>query len=407
MHRSLLLHGAPPQPATRLRTGRTAVGAKGFRPFFLLAAAFASAIVPLWILVLAGAVRPPGWLDATSWHAHEMVLGFAVAVIAGFLLTAVGNWTQRETLVGAPLLGLAGLWGAGRLAMLLGGVLPRGLVALADLAFLPALIVGLARPLVAARNRRNVVMLGILGALFVANVVMHLAAAGAIGAGAARSASLAAIDVVVLVVSIIAGRVFPMFTRNATGVAAVRSLPRLDVLTIVGLAALTLVDVLLPAHAAGAVVAGVAALLSLARAAHWGTRHTARHPLLWILHAGYGWLVFGLLLRPLAAIVPAIPASLATHALTVGAIGSLTLGMMARVALGHTGRPLVAPRTATWAFGAITAAAVVRVVLPVLVPRWYLQELAVGGGLWTAAFLLYLVGYARVLLSSRADGKAG
>jgi uncharacterized protein involved in response to NO len=402
--RSLLLHGTLPEPASR---PRWALEAKGFRPFFLVAAAFASAIVPLWILVLAGAVRLAGYLDPTSWHAHEMVMGYAVAVIAGFLLTAVGNWTQRETLVGAPLLGLAALWILGRLAMLLGGVLPRGLVALVDLAFLPALIVVLARPLVAARNRRNFVMLGILGALFFANVVIHLDALGLVGPGASRNASLAAIDVVVLVILIIAGRVFPMFTRNATGVAAVRSIPSLDVLTVAGMAVLTVMDMLVPGHAAGAAGAGAVGLLAVARAARWGTRHTARHPLLWILHAGYAWLVAGLLLRALAAFVHRIPASLATHALTVGAIGSLTLGMMARVSLGHTGRPLVAPKPVRWAFAAITAAAFVRVVLPMFAPSWYLAELISAGGLWTAAFLLYLAAYARILVSPRLDGKAG
>jgi|SRR5579859_2511515 len=341
MLRSILIHGALPEPASR---PRWALGAKGFRPFFLLAAVFAGAIVPLWILVLAGAARPAGYVDATSWHAHEMVLGYALAVMAGFLLTAVGNWTQRETLTGAPLLGLAGLWGLGRVAMLFAGVLPRGLVALVDLAFLPALTVVLARPLVATGNRRNFVMLAVLGALFAADVVFHLAGVGVVGRGAARTACLVALDVVVLVTMIIAGRVFPMFTRNATGIAAVRSIPSLDLLTVVAMAILTLLDALVPGRAPASAFAGAVGLLAAARAARWGARHTARHPLLWILHAGYGWLVAGLLLRALAALAPGwLPGSLATHALTVGAVGSLTLGMMARVALGHTGRPSSRP----------------------------------------------------------------
>lgn len=404
MQRLLPLEGALPEASSR---PRWAIGVKGFRPFFLLSAIFAAAIVPIWLLVLYGLAPAPGPLDPTSWHAHEMVLGYAVGVIAGFLLTAVGNWTRRETAVGAPLLGLAALWALGRVAMFLGGILPHALVALLDLAFLPVLVVVLARPLAAARDRRNYGMLGILGALFAANVVMHLAALGVVGTYAAREAALFAIDVVVLVILIIAGRVFPMFTRNATGVTSIRSSRALDVLTIGAMALLAAMDAIAPAHEGGNVVAGIVGVLAIARAAHWGIRHTARHPLLWILHAGYAWLAFGLILRALAGIAPVIPAPLATHALTVGAIGSLTLGMMARVSLGHSGRPLVAPRPAVWAFGAITTAALVRVLAPLFAPRAYLQELVAAGALWTAAFVLFLVAYAGVLVSPRVDGKAG
>ena len=404
MQRSLLLHGEAPEPTTR---SKLALSAKGFRPFFLLAAVFACVIVPQWILVVAGVAHPTGYLDAPSWHAHEMVFGYAVAVIAGFLLTAVGNWTQRETVVGTPLLVLSALWAAGRAAMVLAGALPRGLPALVDLAFLPALIVVLARPIIAARNRRNIAMLGILGALFAANVVIHLDALGVMALGTARHARLVAIDVVLLVMLIIAGRVFPMFTRSATGATSVRSSPPLDVLTIAAMAALTLLDALVPERAATAAAAGAAGVLALARAARWGTRHTARDPLLWILHAGYGWLVVGLLLRALARLVPVIPGSLATHALTVGAIGSLTLGMMARVSLGHTGRRLIASRSTVGSFAAITTAAFARVAVPMFAPSWYLASLVAAAGLWTLAFVLFLLAYVPVLLAPRVDRKPG
>jgi uncharacterized protein involved in response to NO len=405
MQRSLLLQGEAPTPAS---APRWPIAAKGFRPFFLLAGAFAAAVVPLWILVVAGVVHPAGYLEATAWHAHEMVFGFSVAVIAGFLLTAVGNWTGRETAVGGPLLALAALWAAGRVAMLVPGALPRGLPALVDLAFLPALLAVLARPLVQARNRRNFVMLAILGALFAANAVVHASALGVAAPGAARHACLVALDVVVLVILIIAGRIFPMFTRNATGVESIRSSRALDALAVASMAALTLLDAIAPeGGAASSVVAGAAGVLAAARAARWGTRHVARIPLLWILHAGYAWLVIGLLLRALAGFVAAIPASVAAHALTVGAIGSLTLGMMARVALGHSGRPLVAPRSVAWAFVAVNAAAVARVVVPLVAPAWTLWALVAAAVLWTAAFVVYVAAYAPILLSPRVDGKAG
>jgi uncharacterized protein involved in response to NO len=385
---------------------RLALAAKGFRPFFLLAAVFASAIVPVWILIVVGVVHPSGYLPSTIWHAHEMVFGFTVAVVAGFLLTAVGNWTQRETLVGAPLLALAALWAVGRICMVLAATLPRGVPAAVDLAFLPLLGSALARPLASARNRRNFVMLMVLAALFAANVIVHLSALGLVPAAAARTACLAGIDVVVLLILIIAGRVLPMFTRNATGVSSIKSRPLLDILTLVGMAMLTIVDAAAPESVASASLAGVVGVLAVARAWGWRTRQVARHPLLWILHAGHGWVSAGLLLRA-AAGLQVVPPSLATHALTVGAIGSLTLGMMARVALGHTGRALRASRAVTVAFTAMTAAAFARVFVPLLRPEWYFIALLAAGGLWTAAFLVYLAVYVPVLTSPRVDGKAG
>ena len=400
MHPSLPLDGEIPR---RSVPPRCALAAKGFRPFFLLASAFAAAIVPVWILIITGVVRPTAYLDATSWHAHEMVFGFAVAVIAGFLLTAVGNWTHRETAVGAPLLALAALWLGGRVAMIFGGSLPHVVTAMTDLTFLPALIIVLARPLLAAKNRRNFVLLAVLGALFVANVVVHLDALGIVATGSARRACVVAVDIVVLVILIIAGRVVPMFTRNATGVTSIRSIPSLDVLAVAGMAVLTILDGIVP-ESLGAAVASIAAgLLAAMRTIHWGARHSARQPLLWILHVGYAWVPLGLLLRGFARVDLAVPASLATHALTVGAIGSLTLGMMARVSLGHTGRPLVAAKPIAWAFVAVTAAAVARVVVPVFAPGWYFKALWVAAALWTAAFSTYLVVYTPILSSPRVD----
>jgi uncharacterized protein involved in response to NO len=400
----LPLHGDLPAPASR---PKLAIAAKGFRPFFLLAAAFASAIVPLWILVLAGVAQPKGYFGPAIWHAHEMVFGFAVAVIAGFLLTAVGNWTKRETLVGAPLLALAALWVAGRLALYFGGALPRGLPAVLDLAFLPALTIVLARPLVAARERHTFILPAVLIALFAANVVVHLEPLGVLAAGSGRHACLVAVDIVVFVILAIAGRVFPMFTRNATGVESIRSSRTLEVLTLAAMAVLAVLDAVIAESLAAAATSGVVGAFAVARAWHWRTARVARHPLLWILHVGYAWVPIGLLLRAVAGFHPAMPSSLATHALTVGAIGSLTLGMMARVALGHSGRPLVASQPMAWAFAAVTLAACARVLGPLFFPSAYLLTLVVAGALWTAAFLVYLVVYTPILSRPRIDGRAG
>jgi uncharacterized protein involved in response to NO len=404
MQRLLPLHADLPEPASR---PRLAVAAKGFRPFFLLAAAFATVIVPLWILVLAGVVPHESYLAPATWHAHEMVFGFAVAVIAGFLLTAVGNWTKRETLVGAPLFALAALWVAGRIAVYVGGVLPRGLPAALDLAFLPALTIVITPRLVAARDRHRFSMPPVLIALFAANVVVHLEPLGVVGAGAGRHACLVAVDIVVFVILAIAGRVFPVFTRNATGVDSIGSSRRLEVLTLAAMVVLVVLDTIIPESLAAAAASGTVGLLAVARARHWGTARVARHPLLWILHVGYAWVPLGLLLRAASAFHPQVSSSLATHALTVGAIGSLTLGMMARVALGHTGRPLVASRPMAWAFAAMTLAAFARVLGPLLLPRAYLLTLILAGGFWTAAFLVYFVVYAPILWRPRVDGRAG
>jgi uncharacterized protein involved in response to NO len=403
MQRSLPMHGDAPRETPR----SFAIAAKGFRPFFLLAAAFGAAVIPFWLCVLTGAVRPAGYLIPLVWHAHEMIFGYTVAVIAGFLLTAVGNWTQRETVVGAPLMALAGLWVLGRFGMAFADVLPRGVPAAIDLAFMPVLLAALGRPLVSAGNRRNFVVLAIVAALFATNLVVHLDGLGIAFAGSGRQACLVAIDVIVVLILLIAGRVFPMFTRNATGATTIRSHPALEVATIGGMAALTLVDAAAPGGAAGVFLSGVVGVGAIARAWGWRARGVERQPLLWVLHAGHAWVPIGLLLRVASHFTVAVPASLATHALTVGALGSLTLGMMARVALGHTGRPLVPAQSVGWAFALIGLAAIARVIAPIVFPAAYLAELVVAAGLWTVALLVYLAVYARILWMPRPDLKSG
>ncbi|HET8934133.1 MAG TPA: NnrS family protein [Polyangiales bacterium] len=382
------------------------IAAKGFRPFFLVAGLFAVASVPSWLLFFTGVLRLDGYLEPASWHAHEMIFGFGVAVIAGFLLTAVGNWTQRETLVRMPLLALVGLWALGRVGMLCAQRLPFALVAVVDLAFLPLLIAALARPIVAARNRRNYPLVIVLGGLFLCNAFVHAQALGLMPMGSARRACLMAVDLVLLVVLIIIGRVLPMFTRNATQATDIRSSVALDRICIASMVLLAVCDAAWPQTPLTVAAAVLAALSAAARAWRWGAQHTLRHPLLWILHTGYAWIVIGFGMRALAGL-GVVPASLATHALTVGVIGTLTLGMMARVALGHTGRALVISRSMTCAFIAINLAVAARAVLPWLAPSWYLQSLWLAGGLWTLAFLLFVFRYAPVLWSRRADGKPG
>jgi len=382
------------------------IAAKGFRPFFLLAALFATLLVPLWLLVLDGRLQVGRYLDPIYWHAHEMVFGFAVAVIAGFLLTAVGNWTKRETAVGLPLLALAGLWVAGRVAMTGPQLVPPWLTAITDLAFLPVLIVVVARPLIATRNTKNLVMLAILTALFLANLVVHLDVLGVLP-GWRRRGCLLGIDVIVLVILVISGRTFPMFTRNGTGVETIASSPRLDQLAIASMAVLVVLDAVVPELVVTAAWAALVGVLALVRSWRWGARHTRRTPLLWVLHVGYLWIPIGLVLRAVAAGTSAVTPQIATHALTVGAIGSITLGMMARVALGHSGRLLAASRTIVVAFVLALLAAMIRVGAPLLGGDRYRATVFLAGALWAAAFALYLVVYVPILVAPRVDGKPG
>jgi uncharacterized protein involved in response to NO len=406
----LLIAGEPPPP--RARGGATylyGLSATGFRPFFLVAAALAVVLIPLWGLVFGGSLSSSTtYLMPMGWHAHEMVFGFACAVVAGFLLTAVRNWTQRQTATGAALYGLAALWALGRLVMTVQLGLPPPVVASIDLAFLPALALSIARPIIASDNRRNYAMIGVLALLFTANLAAHLDALG-VAPGWQLRANHAAVIVLAMLAAIIAGRVIPMFTRNATGCTRIVSVAWLDVAVIVAIAGHLVFELAAPFSVPATVMAALAGMLVLVRAARWGVVPSLRHPLLWILHAGHAWIGIGFALRVAAMMTTRIPTTAGTHALTVGAIGSLTLGMMARVSLGHTGRSLVLRPITVAAFALVTLAAVLRVFGPLLGASalTYVTWVALSATAWAAAFALFLVAYLRILVSPRVDGKPG
>ncbi|TXD32229.1 NnrS family protein [Lujinxingia vulgaris] len=389
----------------------------GFRPFFLVAAIFAVVAVPWWATIFArGLSVATGW-SALSWHGHEMIFGFALAVIAGFLLTAVQNWTKGVTAQGPWLMALVALWVAGRVAM--SGVWEPGILgAILDLSFVPALAVAIGRPLRATKNRRNYAFVAMLGALFVMNLLMHLASLGA-PVGGERLWLLASLDLVVVMMLVVGGRVIPMFTSNATGVA-VRKPTWLEkaLVTFVGLSIASQIALGLGAQSlrwvaiASSALAGVAVI---ARMVGWGTRATLKVPLLWVLHAGHAWIGVGFLLRAAAYLWPQVSSAMATHAITVGAVGMLTLGMMARVALGHTGRPLKAHASLGWAFALLGVAALGRTFLPMIAPAllagawpgYYVGFVSFSAALWAVAFLIYAVVYLPVLTRPRVDGRPG
>ncbi len=377
--------------------------ALGFRPFFLAAGVYAVLLMALWVLVLRGSLDLGG-LSPFIWHGHEMVFGFTVSVIAGFLLTAAQNWTGIRTPSGTPLAMLFLLWVAGRVAFLVPG-LPTWLVATVDLAFLPALALALALPILRARQLHNFPFPIMLLVLTAANALVHAEALGWTS-GTARTGLHLAVYVVVTMIVIMGGRVIPSFTDNKLRTRARRwkTIERLVPVATLGALGSALIA---PDSTVTACLAALAAVVHAIRLAGWFTSKFWSVPLLWILHLGYAWVVFGFALLALSAAGLSTPSVNALHAFTAGAIGALTLGMMARVSLGHTGRMLEPAPVMTRAFVLINLAALIRVTLPLFFPGVYLQIMTVAGLAWVAAFGLFVAVYAPMLLRPRVDGKPG
>jgi uncharacterized protein involved in response to NO len=380
--------------------------ALGFRPFFLLAAIMAAAAVPLWLLIYEGLLEPVSYLPPSVWHGHEMVFGFAIAVIAGFLLTAASNWTGRRTATGLGLGTLAALWIAGRIGFVMDGI-PAWLVAGIDVAFLPILAIVLAIPLLATGNRRNVIFPIVLLVLALINMSIHLGAIGAIDWDPSRGLRVA-IDLILLMIGVLGGRVIPSFTKNALPHARVNPCPKASILALLSLAALAIAEIATGNPFITGSIALAAGLINALRMRGWGSFATFRTPILWILHVGYGWLAAGLILRGMAELTDIIPLDAGIHALTLGAIGSMIIGMMSRVALGHTGRSIIPAPLTVAAYWLVNAAALLRVAFALAssdAPRT--ASLLGSGVLWSLAFLCFAIVYLPILSRPRADGRPG
>lgn len=397
------VHLAEPQRAQ----GRWPILALGFRPFFLLAAVFAAAAVPLWLLIYQGALDPVSHLPPTIWHAHEMMFGFAIAVIAGFLLTATSNWTGRRTASGLGLGALAALWLAGRIGIAAGDGAPSWLIIGIDVAFLPILAIVLAIPLLATGNRRNVVFPVVLLVLGALNLSIHLGAIGVLDWDPARGLR-GAIDLVLLMIGVLGGRVIPSYTKNALPQARVSPCPKASVLALLSLAALAVAEIAIGNPIVTGAIALAAGIINALRMKGWGSLATLRTPILWILHVGYGWMAIGLILRGVAELTDIIPLDAGIHALTLGAISSMIIGMMSRVALGHTGRSIIPAPLTVAAYWLVNAAALLRVVFAL---TWNddlrAASLVGSGALWSLAFVLFTIVYLPILSRPRADGRAG
>lgn len=369
--------------------------AAGFRPFFLLAAVWSAIAIPVWLCVYTGKAVLPSALAPTVWHVHEMIFGFAFATVAGFLLTAIPNWTGRLPIRGAPLASLAALWLAGRLAVLYSGAIGPLAAALADLSFPVAFVALIARELVAGRNWRNAPMVVALTLLLCGSALVHLEALGL--ASTAPLGNRLGMATILMLIALVGGRIVPSFTRN--WLAKARPDGRLpaqagkaDVAALV----LTATGLVAWAAAPGSVatpwlllLAGSAAAFRVSR---WCGLATLREPLVFILHLGYGWLALGLVLLGVNGLHPLLPASATLHALTAGAIGTMTLAVMTRATLGHTGHALKAGPGTVAIYALVTLAALLRVGSP-LAGADALPVTWAAGAAWSAAFGLFAALY--------------
>ena len=373
----------------------------GFRPFYLLASVFAALSIGLWAAQFAGWLPVP-YLAGPVWHAHEMLFGFTLAVVVGFLFTAGRNWSNRPTPTGLPLALLAALWVAGRVLVLT----PFGwAAALVDTAFPLAAAVALAIPFWASRNTRNYFFVGLLVLMGAANLAIHLSQLGVITLPPFIGIQVG-LDVVLFIMAVMGGRVIPMFTNNGVpGAGAVRH-DRVEHVALASVLVLLAVDLL---HLDGRVLTVVTLAAALAhgvRWALWKPWKTIRTPLVWVLHLAYAWIVLHLALRA-AATLGWVSPSLATHALTVGAIGGLIIGMMTRTARGHTARMLQADRFDVASYVLVALAALTRVGIPLIAPGETMHAIVCSAVLWSAGFAVYAVRYWPVLSRPRLDGKPG
>lgn len=378
----------------------------GFRPFFLLSGIWAAMALGLFISQLNGFLTPPDYFDMVTWHLHEMLFGFVAATLTGFLLTAIPNWTGNLPLQGGPLMALAALWLAGRVAMLLPEAVTPEIAALIDISFLIVVLLVTLREIVAGRNWRNLPIVGALGLFATGNILIHAEALDMIETdNLGQRLSLA---VIVALIMLVGGRVVPSFTRNWLKKRGETGLPAGFGMPDIGTMAVTIVALGLwiatpenPVAASALVLAG---LLNLWRLLRWRGWRTSAEALVWVLHAGYLWIPVGLFLLGVSHFWPSLPATGALHALTVGAIGTMTLAVMSRATLGHTGRDLYAGAGLTIVYLAVSFAAVTRVTAA-MVDATTQALLWIASGAWILAFVVF-VAVCGPMLALRKPGSA-
>lgn len=390
--------------ASGAANGRSAaLWSLAFRPFFLAASLWAALALALWVVVFITGGVLPSRFDPLTWHIHAMLFGFVLAAVAGFMLTAIPNWTGRPPIRGAALVGLVGLWLSGRIACLVSAFLPLWLAAALDLAFPAVLCAVAAREIVASRNWRNLMMPVPIGVLGIADLLMYLEPAGFdVPPGLGWRLAIAAI---IALISAIGGRIIPAFTRNWLVNRGASRLPGAQ--NLIDRTALATLHTGLLGWAVFPTSRWIGALLLLAatanlwRLARWRGATTLGEPLLVVLHLGYSWIVFGVGLLGISLLTAVVPESAAIHAFTAGAIGTMVLALMTRVARGHTGRPLEADRVTITIYAAITAAAMMRILAAFEGGSVFL--LGLSALLWVASFGLFAMAYGPMLFLPRID----
>jgi len=375
----------------------------GFRPFFLLAGIFMLMVLSTWIWIFAGDGNAPNYYGPAGWHAHEMLFGYTVAVIAGFLLTAAGNWTGLITASGNKLAALVALWLAGRILPWLDFIVSDWVIAAVDSLFLPALAFVIALPLIRQKQKRNFVFIALLALMASANIMVHAQLLGLTLTSAPIGLD-AMVYLVVLLIIIMGGRVIPFFTeRGVVGVKVkkYRWVEATSIASFILLALFELADLPAIAISVAATLAGVSHLI---RMAGWFDKRILAAPLVWVLHTAYAWIIVGLFLKALGA---GQYASHALHAFTAGGIGIMTMGMMCRVALGHTGRTLEVKPLIVLGFSLVNVAVLLRVISPIFLVGVYVHLISFAGILFVLSFVPFVWIYSPILVHRRADGRPG
>jgi uncharacterized protein involved in response to NO len=382
----------------------------GFRPFFLSGAIFSIVAITLWLLMYKGTINLSPLGGGYWWHIHEMVFGFGSAIIAGFLLTAVQNWTGVRGAQGITLLVLFLFWLAGRLALLMPNILSPTLISIIDLSFLPAVAYVLAKPLIAIKQYRNLFFVPLLLVFTFANLEMHLAIYIPETFNITFS-GYSGVMLVTFLMSVMAGRVTPMFTANGTKTTKALPLPWLDMASNGSLAIIMFSLLLEPIFGFSPQFFGVllviAGLFQTIRWLRWRPWITLGIPLLWSLHIAIKFIAYGLIILGASYLIPKIPSNHMWHLLTVGGMGGLILAMISRVSLGHTGRPLSPPKVMTAAYLFITLAALIRTFGPLISPEKTLVFIDISGTFWLLAFGIFVITYAPMLMAGRKDGRPG
>lgn len=373
----------------------------GFRPFFLSAGIWAALTVAIWLPVLAGQMTLPTAFGPVEWHTHELIYGFVPAAVAGFLLTAVPNWTGRLPVTGTPLLALFLIWIAGRAAISISNWIGAPLASAIDLSFLVVLAAVVAREIIAGKNTRNLKVLIAVALLFVGNAVFHAEVIWGVWSGYGVRIGISA---AILLIMLIGGRIIPSFTRNWLVRQGPGRLPvpfsKFDAAVMLGSACALASWVVLPENELTALLAVAAGVANAIRLARWAGERTAAEPLLWVLHIAYAFIPVGFLLVAVAIWRPEVVApSGALHSWTAGAIGLMILAVMTRASLGHTGRPLTATLPITMTYLVVTIAGIARIVAAFDRAREPMLHLSATA--WVLGFAGFAIIYGPILTKPR------